>query len=96
MTKSALMVVAAVLLLGGTSLASAKNRAAAGAHSKPSRPSINEVAPRPGINEIALRPTVADPYYRLSDAYYGDSIRTGGYSISMPCRLTAQVTPTAM
>ena len=73
MTKSALMVVAAVLLLGETSLASAKNRAAAGAHSKPSRPSINEVTPRPSINEITPRPTVADPYYRLSDSYYGDS-----------------------
>jgi hypothetical protein len=49
-------------LLGGTSLASAKTGGAAGAHSKPSRPSINEVTPRP---------TVADPYYRLSDSYYG-------------------------
>ena len=64
MTKSAVIVVAAALLLGGTSLALAKTKGAAGAHSKPSRPSINEVAPRP---------TVADPYYRLSDAYYGDS-----------------------
>ena len=73
MTKSALMVVAAVLLLGETSLASAKNRGAAGAHSKPSRPSINEVTPLPSINEITPRPTVADPYYRLSDSYYGNS-----------------------
>jgi hypothetical protein len=64
MTRSALIAVAAALLLGGTSLASAKSRGAAGAHSKPSRPSINEITPRP---------TVADPYYRLSDAYYGDS-----------------------
>jgi hypothetical protein len=73
MTKSALMVVAAVLLLGETSLASAKNRGAAGAHSKPSRPSVNEVTPRSSINEITPPPTVADPYYRLSDLYYGDS-----------------------
>ena len=73
MTKSALIVVAAALLLGGTSLASAKNRGAAGAHSKPSRPSVDEIAPRPIINEIAPRPTVADPYYRLSDSYYGYS-----------------------
>ena len=73
MTKSALIVVAAALLLGGTSLASAKTKGAAGAHSKPSRPSIDEIAPRPSINEITPRPTVADPYYRLSDAYYGDS-----------------------
>jgi hypothetical protein len=64
MTKLTLIVVAAVLLLGGTSLASAKNKGAGGTHSKPSGPSINEVAPRP---------IVADPYYRLSDAYYGDS-----------------------
>ena len=73
MTKSALMVVAAVLLLGGTSLASAKNKGAASAHSKPSRPSINEIAPSASINEIKPRPTVADPYYRLSDSYYGYS-----------------------
>ena len=73
MTKSALIVVAAALLLGGTSLALAKTKGAAGAHSKPSRPSINEVTPRPSINEITPRPTVADPYYRLSDSYYGDS-----------------------
>ena len=64
MTKSALLVVAAALFLGGTSLASAKNKGAAGAHSRPSRPIINEIAPRP---------TVADPYYRLSDSYYGYS-----------------------
>ena len=64
MTRSALIVVAAALLLGATSLASAKTKGAAGAHSKPSRPSINENTPRP---------TVADPYYRLSDLYYGDS-----------------------
>jgi len=70
MTKSALIVVAAVLLLGGTSLASAKNKGVAGAHSKPPRPSINEIAPRPSINEITPRPTVADPNYRLSDSYY--------------------------
>jgi hypothetical protein len=63
MTRSALIVVAAALLLGGTSLASAKIRGAA-AHSKPSHPAINKTAPHP---------TVADPYYRLSDAYYGDS-----------------------
>jgi len=73
MTKLALIVVAAALLLGGTSLASAKTKGAAGAHSKPSRPSIDEIAPRRSINEITPRPTVADPYYRLSDSYYGYS-----------------------
>ena len=64
MTRSALIVVAAALLLGGTALASAKNRGSAGTHSKPSPPGINENTPRR---------TVADPYYRLSDLYYGDS-----------------------
>ena len=73
MTKPTLIVVAAALLLGGTSLASAKNKGAAGAHSKPSRPSVNEVTPRPNINEVTPRPTMADPYYRLSDPYYGHS-----------------------
>src|SRR5260370_29650061 len=60
MPRSALMVVAAALLLGGTSLASAKNRGAAGV--KPFHPAINETVPRP---------TLADPYSRLSDSYYG-------------------------
>jgi hypothetical protein len=64
MRKSALIAVAAALLLGGTSLASAKSRGAAGAHSKHSHPAINETTPHP---------TLADPYYRLSDAYYGRS-----------------------
>src|SRR5438105_8192562 len=94
MTKSALIAVAAALLLGGTSLASAKNRGAAGAHSKPSRPSINEITPSPSINQITPRASVADPYYRLSDSYYGYA-DPYPYSTSMPCRLTAQVTPTA-
>jgi len=62
MSRSALMVVAAALLLGGTSLASAKNRGAAGVKRF-----------HPGINETVPRPTVADPYYRLSDSYYGAS-----------------------
>ena len=70
-TKPTLVVVAAALLLGGTSLASAKNKGATGAHSKPSRPSVNEITPGPSINEVAPRSTVPDPYYRLSDSYYG-------------------------
>jgi hypothetical protein len=64
MTRSTLIMITAALLLGGTSLASAKNRAVAGAHSKPSRQIVDEITPRA---------TVSDPYYRLSDAYYGDS-----------------------
>ena len=76
MTKSTMIVIAAALLMGGTSLASAKNKGAA-AHSKPSRPSVNEVTPRPGINEVAPRSTVPDPYYRLSDSYYGSDLYRG-------------------
>jgi hypothetical protein len=71
-----MIVIAAALLMGGTSLASAKNKGAA-AHSKPSRPSVNEVTPRPGINEVAPRSTVPDPYYRLSDSYYGSDLYRG-------------------
>ncbi len=62
MTKSALIAVAAALLLGGTSLATAKSRG--GGHRNPSHPGISETTPRP---------TVVDPYYRLSDSYYGYS-----------------------
>jgi len=76
MTKSTMIVIAAALLMGGTSLASAKNKGAA-AHSKPSRPSVNEVTPRPGNNEVAPRSTVPDPYYRLSDSYYGSDLYRG-------------------
>jgi hypothetical protein len=64
MRGSALIAVVAALLLGGTSLATAKTRAVARAHSK---------ALQPGITETAPRPSVADPYYRLSDSYYGYS-----------------------
>jgi len=77
MTKSTMIVIAAALLMGGTSLASAKNKGAAGAHSKPSRPSVNEVTPRPGINEVTPHPTAPDPYYRLSDSYYGSDLYRG-------------------
>ena len=61
MTKSALVAVAVALLLGGTSLATAKTRSAAGAHRHPSHP---------GFYETTSRPTAANPYYRLSDQYY--------------------------
>jgi hypothetical protein len=69
MTKSALIAVAVALLLGGTSLATAKTRGAAGAHRHPSHRVINETTP-PVINETTPRPTAADPSYRLSDQYY--------------------------
>ncbi|MFZ2081610.1 MAG: hypothetical protein WAV38_34175 [Xanthobacteraceae bacterium] len=64
MTRSARIAVAAALLLGGTSLATAKVRGVAGTHGK---------SFHPGINETTSRPTPADPYYRLSDSYYGYS-----------------------
>jgi hypothetical protein len=64
MKRSARIAVAAALLLGGTSLATAKIRGVAGAHDKPLRPVIKETT---------TRPTAANPYYRLSDQYYGYS-----------------------
>jgi hypothetical protein len=64
MTRSAWIAVAAALLLGGTSLATAKTRGVAATHGKPFHP---------GINETTSRQTAADPYYRLSDSYYGYS-----------------------
>jgi hypothetical protein len=76
MRRSARIAVAAALLLGGTSLAAAKIRGAAGAHGKPLRP---------GINETTSRPTTADPYYRLSDSYYGsDPYRSINRTTSRP------------
>jgi hypothetical protein len=64
MTRSAQIAVAAALLLGGTSIAMAKIRGAVSAHDEPFRPSVNETT---------SHPTAADPYYRLSDRYYGHS-----------------------
>jgi hypothetical protein len=63
MPKSALIAVAAALLLGGTSLATAKTRNAAGTH---------RTQPHPGVNEVMApsRATAVNPYYRLSDQYY--------------------------
>ncbi|MGE5365833.1 MAG: hypothetical protein ACM3PO_00960 [Betaproteobacteria bacterium] len=58
MTKLARIAVAAALLLGGTSLATAKTR-------RVPAPPIH-----PGINETTSGPTAANPYYRLSDPYY--------------------------
>jgi hypothetical protein len=64
MTRSARTVVAAALLLGGTSLAAAKIRGAGGEHGNPLHPDINKTTERP---------TPANPYFRLSDPYYGYS-----------------------
>jgi hypothetical protein len=83
MTRSARIAIAAALLLGGTSLATAKIRGAVGVHGihhrlkgdqtsrRKDRPSA--IPQDPGINETTSRPTAADPYYRLSDSYYGYS-----------------------
>jgi hypothetical protein len=81
--KSALIAVAAaLLLLGGTSLATAKNRNATGAHGNhyglkgdqtsrtKGRASPSPQRFGPDINETTSRPTAANPYYRLSDRYY--------------------------
>ena len=64
MARSGRIAVIAAVLLGGTSLATAKIRGVAGAHGNPHRS---------GINEPTSRPTPADPYYRLSDSYYSYS-----------------------
>jgi hypothetical protein len=64
MARSTQIAVVAVLLLAGTSFATAKNRGLTVAHGKSQDPDINETTPRP---------TAADPYYRLSDSYYGRS-----------------------
>jgi hypothetical protein len=75
MTKSARIAVAvAALLLGGTSLAMAKNRGAAGAHRHPSHPAINETTPQRAREAVSPdtpeTSRAANPYYRLSDQYY--------------------------
>ncbi len=67
MPKSALIAVAAAVLLGGTSLAAAKTKSAAGTHRSSSHPAGNEEV------MVSPHPTAANPYYRLSDEYYGYS-----------------------
>jgi hypothetical protein len=64
LARSARIAVAAALLLAGTSLATARIRAASAAHDN-RNPGI--------ITKATSRPTAADPYYRLSDPYYGYS-----------------------
>jgi hypothetical protein len=61
MTKLARIAVAAAVLLGGTSLATAKTRGVPTPHIKPFHP---------GFNETTSGHTAANPYYRLSDQYY--------------------------
>jgi hypothetical protein len=64
MIRSAHIAIAVALFLGGTSLATAKTRGS---------PARTAIIFHPGVNETPSRPTVADPYYRLSDSYYGHS-----------------------
>jgi hypothetical protein len=64
MRRSTLITVAAALLFGGTSLATAKSRGAADRHGN---------RPHPAIEESTSHPTAPNPYYRLSDQYYGQS-----------------------
>jgi hypothetical protein len=52
MAKSALIAVAVALLLGGTSLAAAKTKNAAGTHRSPSHPGVNEQVP--GVHEEVI------------------------------------------
>jgi hypothetical protein len=62
-SRSVRIAVVAALLLGGTSLAMAKTRGVP----------RTAIVPHLGINETKSGPTLADPYYRLSDRYYGYS-----------------------
>jgi hypothetical protein len=81
-TRSALIAITVALLLGGTSLATAKTRATVVAHhhglkgdqvsrTKGRPPAAPQTGP--GVNQTASHPPAADPYYRLSDSYYGAS-----------------------
>jgi hypothetical protein len=65
MTRSARIAVAVALLLGGTSLATAKSRGAAGAHGKPFHLGINETTPRPTVADLLLPKT---RFVRTGDA----------------------------
>jgi hypothetical protein len=85
MSRSARIAVAAALLLGGTSLATAKTRGG---------PARTAIVPHPGINETTSRPIVADPYYRLPDRTMVIPISSKAYSTSMLCRLSVPVTAT--
>ena len=81
-TRSALIAITAALLLGGTSLASAKTGGAGAHHNSLKRDQISRTKGRPsaipqvfdpGTNETVSTTPAADPYYRLSDSYYGYS-----------------------
>jgi hypothetical protein len=82
-TRSVLIAITVALLLVGTSLATAKTRASAGAHHHglkgeqisrtKSPPSVIPQVFGPSFNESASTTPAADPYYRLSDSYYGYS-----------------------
>lgn len=64
MSRTARIAVVATLLISGTSLATAKNR---------NGPARTAIPPHPGVNQPTPRPIAPDPYYRLSDSYYGSS-----------------------
>lgn len=69
MKRSAPIAVAAALLLGANSLATAKTRGPAGAHGNPLHPGINQTTPRPTAPNPYFR--LSEPYYDYSDPYHG-------------------------
>jgi hypothetical protein len=69
MARSGSIAVVAALLLGGTSLAAAQNSQPAGGF----RGAVGGAHGKPSINKTTSRPNAPDPYYRLSDRYYGHS-----------------------
>ncbi len=84
MSRSVRIAVAAALLLGETSLATAKTRGAP----------RTAIVSHPGINETRLGPTVADPTIACLIGTMVIPIRSKAYSTSMLCHLSVPVTLT--